>query len=49
MLYPLAKIFKLEENYRSTKIILKAANSLISHNEQKLEKKFGLVKKMEKR
>lgn len=39
-LYPLAKIFKLEENYRSTKIILKAANSLISHNEQKLEKKI---------
>jgi len=37
-LYPEAKIFKLEENYRSTKVILDAANSLISHNEKKLEK-----------
>ena len=37
-LYPNVKIFKLEENYRSTKIILNAANSLIDHNEKKLEK-----------
>ena len=37
-LYPDAKIFKLEENYRSTKVILDAANSLILHNEKKLEK-----------
>ena len=37
-LYPDAKTFKLEENYRSTKIILNAANSLILHNEKKLEK-----------
>ena len=37
-LYPDAKIFKLEENYRSTQTILDAANSLISNNERKLEK-----------
>ncbi len=37
-LYPKAKVFKLEENYRSSKNILDAANSLISYNEQKLEK-----------
>ena len=39
-LYPQANIYKLEQNYRSNKIILKAANSLISHNEQKLEKRI---------
>ena len=37
-LYPDAKIFKLEENYRSTQTILDAANSLISNNVRKLEK-----------
>ena len=37
-LYPKANIFKLEENFRSTKNILNAANSLISNNDQKLDK-----------
>jgi len=36
--YPKANIFKLEENFRSTKNILNAANSLISNNDQKLDK-----------
>ena len=36
--YPEANIFKLEENFRSTKNILNAANSLISNNNQKLDK-----------
>ena len=31
-IYPNAKIIKLEQNYRSTKEIVKAANNLISHN-----------------
>jgi DNA helicase-2/ATP-dependent DNA helicase PcrA len=32
------KIFKLEQNYRSTKIILKAADSVIKNNTNQLEK-----------
>lgn len=36
--YPEAKVIKLEQNYRSTKNILKAANSVISHNEGRKEK-----------
>lgn len=31
-IYPNAKVIKLEQNYRSTKEIVKAANNLISHN-----------------
>lgn len=30
--YPEAKIIKLEQNYRSTKVILEAANAVIEHN-----------------
>lgn len=30
--YPNAKVYKLERNYRSTKSILKLANSIIAHN-----------------
>lgn len=30
--YPTLKVVKLEQNYRSTEIILRAANSLINHN-----------------
>lgn len=36
--YPEAKIFRLEQNYRSTQTIVNAANSLISKNEHRLEK-----------
>jgi DNA helicase-2/ATP-dependent DNA helicase PcrA len=36
--YPDYKLFKLEENYRSTKIIVNAANSLIEHNKDRIPK-----------
>jgi DNA helicase-2/ATP-dependent DNA helicase PcrA len=36
--YPAAKLFRLEQNYRSTGNILKAANALISHNTGRLGK-----------
>jgi len=36
--YPDLKTFKLEQNYRSTKIIVNAANSIISNNKEQLEK-----------
>jgi DNA helicase-2/ATP-dependent DNA helicase PcrA len=36
--YPEAKIFRLEQNYRSTRTIVDAANSLIAKNEHRLEK-----------
>ena len=32
------KIFRLEQNYRSTKNIVNAANSLIKNNQNRLEK-----------
>jgi DNA helicase II / ATP-dependent DNA helicase PcrA len=35
-----AKVFKLEQNYRSTQIILEAAHSIVSHNESRKEKKL---------
>ncbi len=38
--YPNLKIFKLEQNYRSTQTILDAANSLIKHNTQQIPKKI---------
>jgi DNA helicase-2/ATP-dependent DNA helicase PcrA len=38
-LYKSAKTFKLECNYRSTKKIVQAANSLIAHNEHRIPKK----------
>ncbi len=37
-LYTNAKIFKLEQNYRSTKYIVQAANSLIKHNARQIPK-----------
>ncbi|MBU0900266.1 UvrD-helicase domain-containing protein [bacterium] len=36
--YPRVKIVKLEENYRSTSNILKAANKIIKHNSQRKDK-----------
>ena len=36
--YEEVEVFKLEQNYRSTKNIVKAANSLIKHNKFRLEK-----------
>ena len=38
--FPGTKIIKLEQNYRCTRNILKAANSVIKHNENKYEKKL---------
>ena len=37
--YPSAQTFKLEQNYRSTKTIVNAANSVIEHNSRRMEKK----------
>jgi len=36
--YPDYKLYKLEQNYRSTKNIVETANSLIKHNEKQIEK-----------
>lgn len=36
--FPETKILKLEQNYRSSKIIVDAANSVISHNQSQLAK-----------
>lgn len=36
--YPQVRIIKLEQNYRSTEIILKAANAVIQYNEDREEK-----------
>ena len=38
-LYPEARLFKLEQNYRSTQTIVKAANSLIGKNHDQMQKK----------
>ena len=37
--YPTTKVYKLEQNYRSTQTIVDAANSLIAHNSRRLEKR----------
>ncbi|MDC0249580.1 UvrD-helicase domain-containing protein [Flavobacteriales bacterium] len=36
--YPDYKTYKLEQNYRSTSTIVKAANSIIKHNEKQIKK-----------
>ena len=36
--YEGARLFKLEQNYRSTQTIVSAANSLISHNSEQIQK-----------
>ena len=38
--YPEAKVVRLEQNYRSTKNILNAANAVIANNESRKEKKL---------
>lgn len=38
--YPDLKIFKLEQNYRSTQIIVEAANSVIRHNKAQIPKRI---------
>jgi len=38
--FPGAKLHRLEQNYRSTGVILKAANALIAHNATRLGKKL---------
>lgn len=38
--YPKAKVVLLEENYRSTKIILQAANDVIKNNQNRRDKKL---------
>ena len=38
--YPDARVIKLEQNYRSTKNILEAANAVISHNEMRHDKRL---------
>lgn len=42
--YPQARVVKLEQNYRSTNIILKAANSVIKSNKSSKGKKLWTVK-----
>jgi DNA helicase-2/ATP-dependent DNA helicase PcrA len=37
--YPDYKLYKLEQNYRSTKVIVQAANSIIKKNKDQIEKK----------
>ena len=36
--YPDFKTYKLEQNYRSTKTIVEAANSIIKHNVNQIDK-----------
>ena len=36
--YPTAKVFRLEQNYRSTRTIVEAANSVINHNHNRMKK-----------
>lgn len=37
--YPEYTLYKLEQNYRSTQVIVNAANSLIAHNKEQIQKK----------
>ena len=37
--FPNAKLFKLEQNYRSTQTIVDAANSIIEHNQHRIKKR----------
>lgn len=42
--YPKAKVIKLEENYRSTQMILDAANQVIKNNRERKEKRLWTEK-----
>ena len=44
--FPGTKIIKLEQNYRGTGNILKAANAVIKHNEEKYKKSLSFFVKM---
>ena len=41
--YPECKVFRLERNYRSTRVIVEAANSLIARNENRIPKECYAV------
>ncbi len=47
--YPELKVFKLEQNYRSTQTILNAANSLIEYNQQQIPKNIFTTNEKGKR
>ena len=38
--FPAARVVKLEQNYRSTKTIIKAAQAVISHNSVRIKKEM---------
>lgn len=43
--FPRSKVIKLEQNYRSTKVILEGASNLIKHNRNRKEKELWTDKK----
>jgi len=47
--FPRSKVIKLEQNYRSTKVILKGASNLIKHNRNRKEKELWTDKKVGKK
>lgn len=42
--FPEVQVFKLEQNYRSTKYIVEAANSIIGNNSKQIQKKIWTAK-----
>jgi len=40
--YPDCRLFRLEQNYRSTKSIISVADELIHFNKEQLKKNYGL-------